>query len=333
MGDVSLGGPLGTGGASGRGGKRGVQGSGIDAAAVADAGQPGSQALGGEPVGALLAVEAREEAQADRTVDIEEEADGAREGALEVRAQLVGEGDAVGDQVLASPAGGPQGYRERAVGNERTQSGPVGAEGVGEDEGVEAIVLVAGRAVAGAEVLELVGTDDHDGQFGLEESLDDRTVGPFDGDLVRAYLGEPADQIADAGGGVGYEEPLDHLTAGIDDRHRVVVASPIHAGRPVARPDVRKGVLRRRLHVSLLAARPSGEAPYSWSRDAAASPLTVRRSKALSPIDGLRIPGNHRAPEYSCRTSRRRATKAMARWHLGGIGSLVAATDMTMVLQ
>lgn len=44
-------------------------------------------------------------------------------------------------------------------------------------------------------------------------------------------------------------------------------------------------------------------------------------------------PGNHRAPQYSCRTSRRRATKAMARWHLGGIGSLVAATDMTMVLQ
>jgi len=42
-----------------------------------------------------------------------------------------------------------------------------------------------------------------------------------------------------------------------------------------------------------------------------------RRSKALSPIDGRRVPGNHRASQNSCRTSRRRASRAMARWHLG----------------
>jgi hypothetical protein len=36
-------------------------------------------------------------------------------------------------------------------------------------------------------------------------------------------------------------------------------------GRPVARPGGRKDVLRRMLHVSLLAADPSGEAPY-WLR-------------------------------------------------------------------
>src|SRR5579875_3172711 len=254
-GDVGLGGSLGARGAPGRGGEPRVQGGGSDAAAVADADQPGGEAPGGEPVSAVLAVEAGEEAQADRAVDLREEADGAREGALEVGAQLVGERDSVSDQVLARPAGGPQGDGGRAVGDERAQPDPVGAEGVGEDEGVEAVVLVAGRAVAGAQVLELVGADDDDGHAGLEVRLSDRAVGPFDGDLVGARLGQPPDEVAEPGG--------------------------------------RKGVLRRMLHISLLAAGPSGEAPDSWCRDAAASSLTVRRSEALSPIDGRRVPGNH----------------------------------------
>src|SRR5207247_205196 len=137
-------------------------------------------------------------------------------------------------------------------------------------------------------------------------------------DLVGARLGEPAHEIADAGRGVGDDEAFDHLAAGVDDSDRVVVARPVHAGRPVTRPGGRKGVLRRMLHVSLLAAGSSGEAPYSWCRDAAACSLTVRRSEALSPIDGRRVPGNHRTSQNSSWTSRRRASRAMARWHLGG---------------
>jgi hypothetical protein len=267
------------------------------------------------------------------TVDLGEQADGAREGELEVGTQLVGEGDAMGDQVLASSAGSTQGHGGRAVEDQRAQPRAVGAEGVGEDEGVEAVVLVAGRAVAGAQVLELVGADHDDGQAGRQERVHDRTVGPLDGDLVGAHLGEPADEVADAGGGVRDGEPLDHLAAGVDHGDGVVVASPVHAGRAVARPGGRKDVLRRMLHVSLLAASPSGEAPSYRCRDAAASSLTVRRSKALSPIDGRRVPGNHRASQNSAWTSPRRASRAMARWHLGGIGSLSTATDITMVHQ
>jgi len=240
----------------------------------------------------------------------------------------------VADQVLACPAGGAQGHRGRTVGDERAQPGPVGAEGVGEDEGVEAVVLVAGRTVAGAEVLELVGADDDDGQAILEERFDDRAVGTFDGDLVGAPLGEAADQVADAGGGVGHGEPLDHPAVGVDDGDSVVVASPVHAGGAVAWPRCGKSVLRRMLHVSLLAASSSGEAPFLRYRDAAAGSLTVRRSMALSPIDGRRVPGNHQASQNSPRTSRRRASRAMAWWHLGGIGSHpIAATDTRMVHQ
>jgi len=228
----------------------------------------------------------------------------------------------VGDQVLASPAGGPQGHGSRAVGHQRAQPGPVGAEGVGEDEGVEAVVLVAGRAVAGAQVLELVGADDDDGQAGLEEALHDRTVGPFDGDLVGPVLGEPADQVADASGGVGDGEPLDHLAASIDDGDGVVVASPVHASGPVTRPGGRKGGLRRMLHISLLAAGPSGEAPYSRCRDAAASPLTVRRSTALSPSSASR-------PSAGDGRSRRgtAATRSCARSHAPAPMTDAARTD------
>src|ERR1700730_3955153 len=56
-GDVGLGGPLGTSSAPGRGREARVQGRGGDPTAGADTVQPGGPAPGGEPVGALLAVE------------------------------------------------------------------------------------------------------------------------------------------------------------------------------------------------------------------------------------------------------------------------------------
>jgi len=77
----------------------------VDSAAVAHRGQPGAEAFRGEPVGAVLAVEAGQEPQADGAVEIGEEPDRAGEGALEVFTQLVGHGDAVADEVFAGPAG------------------------------------------------------------------------------------------------------------------------------------------------------------------------------------------------------------------------------------
>jgi len=40
-----------------------------------------------------------------------------------------------------------------------------------------------------------------------------------------------------------------------------------------------------------------------WCRDAAAGSLTVRRSTALSPVDGPHAPGNRRVPQNSHWTS------------------------------
>src|SRR5262249_8103621 len=128
-------------------------------------------------------------------------------------------------------------------------------------------------------------------------------------------------------------EALDNLTAGVHHRDRVVVASPIHACGTVARPGHAKGVLRRMLHISLLAARPSGEAPFHRCRDAAARSLTDRRSQALSPIDGRRVPGDPRASQTSCWTFR---VERAGRWPGGTSGASAApqrATDITRVHQ
>ena len=68
---------------------------------------------------------------------------------MQVSAQLVGHGDSVGDEVLAGTAGAAQGHGGRAVRRQGCQPGPVGAQRVGQDVSVEAVVLVAGRAVTG----------------------------------------------------------------------------------------------------------------------------------------------------------------------------------------
>jgi len=40
-----------------------------------------------------------------------------------------------------------------------------------------------------------------------------------------------------------------------------------------------------------------------WFRDVAAGSLTDRRSEALSPVDGLHVPGDHHTSQISCWTS------------------------------
>ena len=153
---MGLGGGVVAGGPAGRVQEPLVQHGGVGAAGVALLGQPVAQPLGGEPVGAVLGVEAGQEREADLGVDVFEQADGAGQDVAQVRAELVGRGDTVFDQVLAGTAGTAQGDGGLGVGDQRSEPGPVGAQGVGQHVGVEPVVLVAGRAVAAAQVLDLV---------------------------------------------------------------------------------------------------------------------------------------------------------------------------------
>src|SRR5215472_13547663 len=81
---------------------------------------------------------AGQEGQADRRVQLAEQADCAGVGGLQVGAQLVAGRDPVADQVLAGAAGLAQREGGRAVGDQRPQPGPAGAQHAGGHAGAGA---------------------------------------------------------------------------------------------------------------------------------------------------------------------------------------------------
>ena len=68
-------------------------------------------------------------------------------------------------------------------------------------------------------------------------------------------------------------------------------------------------------------------------RDATAGSLTVRRSMALSPVDGRHVLGNRRASQISSGRQARQASRAMTWRHHGCIGDPSKITDTRMVHQ
>jgi hypothetical protein len=198
--------------------------------------------------------------QADRRVEVGEQSDCAGEHDVQVRAQLVGHGDAVGDEVFAGATGLAQGDGGRGVGQQRVQPGSVGAQGVGEHERVEAVVFVAGRTVATTQVLDLVGADHHDRDTGVEQGVYHGAVGAFDGDFTRADALEYGEQLAQSGRVVVNGAPHNFAAVVIDDGHRVIISGPVDSTGDAVDGFRRQGISGR-LHDSLLAAKPSGEAP------------------------------------------------------------------------
>ena len=169
----------------GRARSRGVQHGGVGAAAVADLGQPGGESLGREPVGLGLGGEPLQERQADRGVDGGEQARGGRG-----TRSAGGRGAGWRRRPGARPGrGGPARWCaarwSRRCRGPGAQPAPVGADHVGQDVGVEPVVLVAGRPVARAQVLDLAGRDHQHRQPGLEQRVDDGSVAAFDADLAR----------------------------------------------------------------------------------------------------------------------------------------------------
>ena len=84
---------------------------------------------------------------------------GAGPEALQQGAQLVGQGDAGADQVVAAAHQAAQGLDRVGLGRERAQAMAVGAQDVGQDEGVAGVALGADGPVAGPAGLDHVGMD------------------------------------------------------------------------------------------------------------------------------------------------------------------------------
>lgn len=94
-----------------------------------------------------------------------------------------------------------QGVRSREV----LELLQVGAEGIGQDEGVEPVVLSPGQAVAVAETIELFGVDGEDLVASTVQCLDDGSMWNLDGEGQGGWLGlggEPGDQVSEACGRV-----------------------------------------------------------------------------------------------------------------------------------
>jgi hypothetical protein len=331
LGDAGLGGAIVAGRAAGCGDQAGVQDGGAGAAAVAGAGQPGSEAFGREPASAVLSAEAGQELQADRRVDLGEQPDRARERVAQVGAQLIGDRDAVADQVFAGPAGTAQADGGRAVRRQRRQPGPVGAQRVRQHAGVEAVIFVPGRPVPAAQVLDLVRADHHHGDPRLEQGARDRAAGSFDRGLPGAAAGQHGEQFAQAGGAVPGGAPADLTAPGIDDGYGVIITCPVDPARHVAGRFFGQGISGR-LQVCLLAASPSGEAPScgAGTRLPACSQFGARWRSALSAVGTSRVTARSRRTHDG--RQERQASRAMTQRHLRCISSLTA-TDTRMVHQ
>ena len=74
--------------------------------------------------------------------------------------------------------------------------------------GVESVVLIAGRPIAPAQVLQLPRRDHVHGQTGTQQRLADRAVWALDADLVYPGTEQPADHATQPRRGVLDAEPL-----------------------------------------------------------------------------------------------------------------------------
>jgi hypothetical protein len=271
---------------------------------------------------ARLICESRSAKQTDR----------AGEHDFQVRAQLVGHGDSMGDEVFAGAAGVAQGDGGRGVGQQRVQPCSVGAQGVGKHERVEPVVFVAGRAVASAQVLDLVGADHHDRDTGVEQGVHHRPVRAFDRDLPHAGARQHGEQLAQSGGVVFDRGSHDFAAAAIDDRHRVIITGPVDSACDAVGGFRRQGTSGR-LHNSLLAASPSGEAPScgTGARLLVRSLFGARRRSALSTVGVPRVNAGLRRTHSG--HNRCRASRAITQRHLRCIGDPLKITDTRMVHQ
>jgi hypothetical protein len=283
-------------------------------------GQPGAQPPVRQPRGVLDGRKAGEEGQADRRVEIGEQPDGAREHDPQVGAQLVADRHSRLDEVGAGAHDRAQGQRRGCVGRQGDEPVAVGAQHIGQDVGVEAVVFAARGRVPAAQVLDLSRRDHDDVDVGGEQGVDDGPVGPFDRDTGHVVGDDRVDQPADAGRVMDQGAACDDAAGGIDDAQFVGVGRPIHSCR---------GRGRVMLHVCLLAVCPAGRHPVVLGR--ARRSLTDRRSAALSPVAAWHVPGR-RTSRYSCWPSQGKRRWRWSGRHPGCTNSLTTA-DHGMVHQ
>ena len=232
------------------------------AATVRVLGEELREAFLAEPLGAVGGGIAAEEGEGDGRRDIGEDRGGPGPEALEQGPELIGEGAALDDEIVAAAHQGAEGARRVGQGLEGAEAMAVGAEQIGEDEGVARITLAARRRVAGPTGLERVGMDGDDRVAGVHEDIDDEARGAFDGDGEaggRAEARQLAEQLRQAVGRVLYAALPAHLARRVEDGHGVLLARPVEAdGEIHCTPPGESETLRGERSCRSLTARRSG---------------------------------------------------------------------------
>ena len=183
-----------------------------------------------EPGGLGLGGKAAQERQTDRDVELVEQPNGAGEVVLQHRQELVVDRDPMIDQVVPGADQHPKSDGLGAVGLHNRPATRVGAQCVGQDVGVEAVVLVACRSVSGAQGLHLPGGDDHDLEALAEQVLDDRAVAALDADPADATSGQQRGDLGQTRSRVRDSDLFDAPPAIIDDAQGVVLPGPVDPG-------------------------------------------------------------------------------------------------------
>ena len=216
--------------------------------------------------------------------EVVEQLHGGREHQRQVGVELLDERDPRLHQVLAGPDGRPQRDGLGRVGLEGPEPMAVGAQSIGQDIRVRAIVLVARQAVPGAERLDVPARDDRDREARSQQRIDDRPVRSLDGHAID--VAEPPGQLPEPRGIVIHVEARRHRAPLVDDTHRVRRLRPVDAGEPAG--DT--------IHACLLAVAAAWGHPSVKGR--VRRSLTDRRSMARSPIAARHVPAR-RTPQNS----------------------------------
>ncbi len=173
---------------------------------------------------------ATEEGQGDGRVDVGEDGGGPGPEPLEQGAELIGEGDALGDEIVPTAYEGAQGTRVVRGRPPRPEAMAIGPQQIGEDGRIAGVTLAAGGGVAWAAGLERVGVDRYDLHPGLDEGIDEQAGGAFERDPKGAAVEQApqaAEQLREPLGGVGDGAlPLDAARV-VKDADRVGLTRPV----------------------------------------------------------------------------------------------------------
>ncbi len=173
---------------------------------------------------------ALEELERNGRVDLEEDGSSARPELFEQIPQLVGQRDALCDQVVAQPDEPAQRLGFVGERREHTEAMAIGAQYVGEQVRITRIGLPLSRRVAGPRCLDRIRMDRHDGEATLDQRIDDDARRSLDRDaqLVRPrQLLQSRRQLRHAGRAVLHGEARYHGPFLVDDADGVLTTCPI----------------------------------------------------------------------------------------------------------